>query len=45
MYHQLFNDSLIAGHLFSFQIFAIISNIAGNILTTIAVATAAINSE
>lgn len=45
MYHHLFNDSPIAGHLCCFQIFASINNSAGNILTTIAAATATVNPE
>lgn len=45
MYHHLFSDSPIADHLGSFQIFAIVNDIAGNILTTRAAATATINPE
>lgn len=45
MYHCLLSDSLSAGHLCPFQSFAVINNSAGNILTTIASATATINPE
>lgn len=44
MFHHLFNDSTIAGCLCSFQIYSIINNSAGNILT-IAAALATMSPE
>lgn len=45
MYHLLFNDSPIAGHVCSFQIFAIMNDGAGNILTAIAAPIATLHPE